>query len=190
MNEMTEYAQRVKEVVSVRNLLELNGIQVNRHGFAICPLHGDRDASLKVYGGSRGWVCYGCHKGGDVINLAMELYGMSFADAVRRLNDEFSVGIDFGKKLTTAERFQIAGRAARAKFDRQRAEEKERATERAYLDAFSKWLDLDHKVQEMAEKLDRKESFPPEFCVALRERALAYEEVQILEERRISYGKQ
>ncbi len=187
MNEMTEYAQRVKETVSVRNLLELNGVQVNRHGFAICPLHGDRDASLKVYGGNRGWVCYGCHKGGDVINLAMELYGMSFADAVKRLNDEFSVGIDFGKKLSMAEKLQIASRVERARYDRQQADEKDRATERAYLNAFSKWLELDHKVQEMAEKLDRNGGFTPEFCAALRERAIAYEKAQILEERRLNH---
>ena len=83
--------------MSIRDVLTLNGIQVGRHGFAVCPFHGDHDASLKVYDNGRGWVCYGCHKGGDVINLAMELYGLGFQDAVRKLNEEYNKGFSVAK---------------------------------------------------------------------------------------------
>ena len=72
----------VKARVSCRELMEANGIRVNRHGFCVCPFHSDKDASLKIYGSGRGWVCYGCHKGGDVINLAKLLYNVGFKDAV------------------------------------------------------------------------------------------------------------
>ena len=36
-------------------------------------------------------MCYGCHKGGDVINLAKLLYNVGFKDAIARLNDQFKL---------------------------------------------------------------------------------------------------
>ncbi len=39
---------------------------------ARCPLpdHDERTASFTVYPGDRGWWCYGCARGGDVVRLA------------------------------------------------------------------------------------------------------------------------
>lgn len=184
--EFAGYAERIKESVSIGDVLTLNGIQVNRHGFAVCPLHGDRDASLKVYENGRGWVCYGCHKGGDVINLAMALYGIGFQESVRRLNDEFHVGIDIDAEPNLRDIFFAAAKLGKIKAERKRQQEERASLESAYWRAFDKWLDLDRDVLRLEESFDRvKDSFPDAFCKAITDRAEAYEELMILEERRL-----
>ena len=152
----------------------------------MCPFHGDRDASLKVYGGGRGWVCYGCHKGGDVINLAMELYGVGFQDAVRKLNEEFGVGIDIDRVPTAKEAFQTASKVAKLKAERKKEQEAEAALERSYWKAFDRWLELDRLVVDLAGTFDREnDSFPDAFCKAILDRNEARSALEILEERRI-----
>lgn len=139
------YAAKIKDAVTCKQLLELNGISVNRHGFAVCPLHGDRDASLKVYSGDRGWVCYGCHKGGDVINLARGLYGIGFNDAIRRLNDEFSIGLDLGGKVSQKDSLLWKAKLIREKYARMEEEKTRRSMEDAYLN----WLDFYRTVDKL-----------------------------------------
>lgn len=132
-------------------------------------------------------MCYGCHKGGNVINLAMELYGLGFQDAIRKLNEEFSVGIDIDKALSPREAFQAAVRVARMKADRKKEQEEQEATERAYWKAFDRWIELDRLVLELEGTFDREnDPFPDPFCKAILDRNDAYEELQILEERRIT----
>lgn len=132
------HANKIKSSVTCKQLLESNGTKVDRHGFAVCPLHGDKNASLKVYGGDRGWVCYGCHKGGDVINLARELYGIGFNDAIRRLNEEFNVGLDLGGKVSQKDAFLWKAKQIREKYERMEAEKERNNAEKSYLD----WLGL------------------------------------------------
>jgi hypothetical protein len=57
---------------------KLCGLVPDRDGFVCCPLHGEQEASLKVYPtADRGWFCYGesCRRGGDVVTLVAELAG-------------------------------------------------------------------------------------------------------------------
>ena len=185
--EFAGFAERIKGAVSIRDVLTLNGIEVRRDGVAVCPFHGDHDASMKVYGKGRGWVCYGCHKGGDVINLAMELYGVGFQDAIRKLNDEFSVGIDIDRTPTTKEAVLAAAKLAKLKAERKKEAEDAAALERAYWKAFDRWLGLDRLVVELEGTFDReKDSFPEDFCKAILDRNEAHEALMILEERRLT----
>jgi len=184
--EFAGYAERIKGSVSVRDVLTLNGIPVNRSGFAVCPLHGDKDASLKVYDKGRGWVCYGCHKGGDVINLAMQLYGVGFQDAIRKLNEEFSVGIEIDRQQTEKEAFQAAANIAKMKAKRKEEQMKAEAAERAYWKGFDRWLELDRLVMDLEGTFDHEsDAFPDDFCKAIIERNEAYEDLVTLEERRL-----
>lgn len=60
----------------------INYIEVNRMGFAHCPFHEDKHASLKVYKSNR-WWCYSENVGGDVIDLVMKMRGVKFLEAVK-----------------------------------------------------------------------------------------------------------
>ena len=73
--------QWIRDHVEMKSILDLYGY-TTKHGFMVCPFHGDRDASLKVYGGERGWHCYGCGRGGSVIDFVMEHESCNYRTAV------------------------------------------------------------------------------------------------------------
>ena len=53
--------------------------------FGLCPFHGEKTASFSVSPDKGIYYCFGCHKGGGVINFQMEVEGLSYPDAVRAL---------------------------------------------------------------------------------------------------------
>ena len=63
-------------------------VQLKRSGsnlFGLCPFHGEKTASFSVSPDKGIYYCFGCHKGGGVINFQMEIEGLSYPDAVRAL---------------------------------------------------------------------------------------------------------
>ena len=53
--------------------------------FGLCPFHGEKTASFSVAPDKGIYYCFGCHKGGGVVNFQMEIEGLSYPDAVRAL---------------------------------------------------------------------------------------------------------
>ena len=53
--------------------------------FGLCPFHGEKTASFSVSPDKGIYYCFGCHKGGGVVNFMMEIEGLSYPDAVRAL---------------------------------------------------------------------------------------------------------
>jgi len=68
------------------------GYSANRAGFICCPFHSEKTASLKLY--DRSFHCYGCGAGGSVIDFASRLFQLDALGAVKRLNEDFSLGLD------------------------------------------------------------------------------------------------
>lgn len=185
MTDLRMFIPQVKASVTVRQLLEHNGIKVNRNGFCVCPLHGDRDASLKVYGGERGWTCYGCHKGGDVINLARELYGLKLTDAIRRLDDEFMLRLPLDEKPKVKDRFLFRAAQIRRETDREREEHRQELLEKEYWDTFEMLQFLDGCVAELEPERDGVPSAA--FSGYVKMRAEYRSRLQDLEMRRTEY---
>ncbi len=54
----------------------LTGQQVGRDSKTLCPLpdHADQDPSCHAY--ESGWYCFGCRRGGSIIDLGAALYGL------------------------------------------------------------------------------------------------------------------
>lgn len=53
--------------------------------FGLCPFHGEKTASFSVAPDKGIYYCFGCHKGGGVVNFMMEQEGLTYPDAVRAL---------------------------------------------------------------------------------------------------------
>ncbi|MBR5572429.1 MAG: DNA primase [Oscillospiraceae bacterium] len=53
--------------------------------FGLCPFHNEKTASFSVNTGKQIYYCFGCHKGGGVINFIMEVENLSFPEAVEFL---------------------------------------------------------------------------------------------------------
>jgi len=80
----------IDELVDRNPIEEVVGQYVNlkRSGanmFGLCPFHGEKTASFSVAPDKGMYYCFGCHKGGGVINFQMEIEGLSYPDAVRAL---------------------------------------------------------------------------------------------------------
>lgn len=50
-----------------------------------CPFHNDGSPSLTIYRGGSRWYCFGCGKGGDVIDFVRELHQVEFREAASML---------------------------------------------------------------------------------------------------------
>ena len=71
----------IEEVVGQYVHLKRSGSNL----FGLCPFHGEKTASFSVSPDKGIYYCFGCHKGGSVINFEMEIEGLSYPDAVRAL---------------------------------------------------------------------------------------------------------
>ncbi len=80
----------IEELVARNPIEDVVGQYVNlrRSGsnlFGLCPFHGEKTASFSVNPDKGIYYCFGCHKGGGVVNFQMEIEGLSYPDAVRAL---------------------------------------------------------------------------------------------------------
>ena len=86
---------RITQAVTLSQACELYGIPINRQGFSRCPFHsGDNTPSFKIYPDNRGFYCFACGAGGDVITFARKLLDLDFIGAVKKLNSDFSLGLE------------------------------------------------------------------------------------------------
>lgn len=109
---MEQAARRAKELVRLTDVLARYNLTPNRAGFLHCPFHGgDRDASLKIYPATDSWYCFGCGEGGDVIDFVAKMDRCSFAEALKRLNTDFCLGLEEKQSLRNVrQRQQERGR--------------------------------------------------------------------------------
>lgn len=93
-------AEAIAELRSRHELvafLTAAGVKLRRHGsdyLGLCPFHQDRQPSLSVSPSKQYWCCLGACStpvkklGGDVIEFARRLWGVSFREAVQRLGGQ------------------------------------------------------------------------------------------------------
>lgn len=81
------------DTLTMRAVAEHYGFAVNRSGFMCCPFHSEKTSSLKVYDGSRGWWCFGCHIGGSIVDFIAHLFSLSSIDAAKKLSEDFNLNL-------------------------------------------------------------------------------------------------
>ena len=85
------FPERFLEELEEKNPIEdVVGAYVNltRRGsnlFGLCPFHNEKTPSFSVAPEKGIYYCFGCHKGGGVVNFIMEIEGLDYPDAVRFL---------------------------------------------------------------------------------------------------------
>ena len=77
----------LEEVIARSNIVEVvsDYVPLTRKGGSLwgcCPFHSEKTASFHVVPDQQFYKCFGCGKGGGVINFIMEIEGLSFLDAV------------------------------------------------------------------------------------------------------------
>ena len=86
LDELTERNDIVDVVSQYVRLTKKSGANM----FGLCPFHSEKTPSFSVSPDKQIYHCFGCGKGGGVINFIMEIENLSFQDAVaflaRRVN--------------------------------------------------------------------------------------------------------
>ena len=78
------------ELIARNDIVDVVGsyVQLNRRGsnlFGLCPFHSEKTGSFSVAPDKQIYYCFGCKKGGGVVNFIMEEENLSYPDAVRFL---------------------------------------------------------------------------------------------------------
>ena len=78
LDELTERSDIVDVVSQYVRLTKKSGANL----FGLCPFHSEKTPSFSVSPGKQIYHCFGCGKGGGVINFIMEIENLGFQDAV------------------------------------------------------------------------------------------------------------
>lgn len=98
------------------------GFHPNHAGYICCPFHREKTPSLKIYPDKGGWHCFGCGRGGTVIDFVMQLYNITFPQAVIRLSSDFGLDVT-PRRRTKKERSEILERRRQEQEDREKERE-------------------------------------------------------------------
>ena len=60
-----------------------------------CPFHEERTASFSVNPTDKLYHCFGCQKGGDMIDFVEQTQGLDFVGAIEWLADRFHIPIEY-----------------------------------------------------------------------------------------------
>jgi DNA primase len=83
VREAADIVAVISEVISLK--------KAGRNHLGLCPFHGEKTPSFSVSREKGTYYCFGCKKGGDVIDFVMELERLTFPEAVERLAGRFGV---------------------------------------------------------------------------------------------------
>jgi DNA primase len=83
-----EEIERIKQAHDLRAVVEAYGIPLKKKGsnyVGLCPFHKEKAPSFTVNPKTNLYHCFGCDAGGDVIGFICKKEGVSFRDAVEKL---------------------------------------------------------------------------------------------------------
>ena len=113
MNSLTQAARMIGHRVSCMDIAKLNDWQISRYGrMDFCPICG-YNSNHKGSGGvvfypDGNYYCNYSHHGGNTVDFVMELYGMTFPEALQWLNETFSLNVQLSNNATEKELEQVS----------------------------------------------------------------------------------
>lgn len=86
----------IRNRLDIRTVTEHYGIKIKRNNTCLCPFHDDHHPSAHIY--PNAFHCFTCNVHYNVFGFVMALFSLSALDAAKKLNDDFQLGIAFGKQ--------------------------------------------------------------------------------------------
>lgn len=187
MNNYAFIAKEIKERVPTKDLFRFYGVPVNNRGFCCCPFHHEKTPSMKIYNGMGGYNCFGCGANGDSITFVQEYFALPFGDAIKKINDDFALGLPVDGKIDRRKQRALAQKSFAIKKERERKEQEKKALENRYWNAYDEWLKWDTIKRENFPK--SADDISPLFVTALHKVDVALEELQVAEGALYDYEK-
>ena len=183
-----DYASEIKSRLTMPEVMVHYGFEIDRAGFCKCPLHGEKTGSFKAYSGNRGFYCFGCGAHGSVIDFVMLYFGLSFKDALVKINEDFSLCLPIGEKLDRRKQLEMQRQAFMRKREMNERKAKQEELDKAYWTAFDEWKRLDDNIRNYAPK-SPTDPLHPLFVEALKNISCAEYYLSCAEIERYEYEK-
>lgn len=145
---MIDYSALIKQSVTMTDVLAMYGFNPGRYNRIPCPLHNGvkRNFAYKEHG----FVCYVCGATGDVISFVEKLFGLSFKDACRKIDQDFNLGLNIGGEMDKAKRVEAERVSMMLRAKRERREAERKRVQEAYHAALDRWCELERTIREEA----------------------------------------
>ena len=92
---MNMTAEKITEYVTIPMALSHYGYPTSNRKRIPCPLHSGKDSNFCYT--DQVFHCWTCGAKGNVISLTMQLFGLSFRQALMKLNTDFCLGLSAHK---------------------------------------------------------------------------------------------
>jgi len=89
---INEVRERTDIIELVSQYVDLKRSGANHMG--LCPFHSEKSPSFSVHAGRQFYHCFGCGVGGDAFSFLMQIEGLAFPDAVRRLAERAGIELE------------------------------------------------------------------------------------------------
>ena len=147
-----DYASEIKSRLTMPEMMLHYGFELDRAGFCKCPLHSEKSGSFKAYQGDRGFSCFGCGAHGSVIDFVMQYFGLTFQDAIAKINADFSLGLPIGERISLRQRREMEHRQRERLEERNREQRERERLEAECWAAFDVWKKYDTNKRKYAPK--------------------------------------
>ena len=93
------FKEAINEIFNRVNIVDVVGeyVRLKRVGsyyMGCCPFHNENTPSFSVDENRKTYLCFACHKSGNVITFIQEKLGLSFGEAVRMLAKRINIDVD------------------------------------------------------------------------------------------------
>jgi len=87
------FVQGVLDKIPIENEIgkDVQLRQSSKKFSGLCPFHNDTHPSFEVYPHTQSWFCYGCQKGGSLIDYVMYRDSVTPAEAIHRLCETYNI---------------------------------------------------------------------------------------------------
>lgn len=88
----------IEEIISKNDIVDTISryVKIDRKGkdyFGLCPFHNEKTPSFSVVPAKQIYYCFGCNKGGNVINFIKDIENLDYGEAVRLLAEKANIAI-------------------------------------------------------------------------------------------------
>ena len=179
-------ANEIKIRVKMPELLRRYGIEVDRKNRIACPLHRGTDKNCGV---KDDYIhCFVCNESADQIGFVQKYFSLSFADAVSKINADFSLGLLIGERIDKRRQIDVERQSFLRKKEQKRKEEEREKYFSALLDAHEEIARLERQKLEYKPK-SPKEDLHPKFIEAITNMEYAKYKFNKAEEELYLYDK-
>ena len=148
----------IKDILTMSEVAEHYGIIANSAGVANCPFHQDSTPSFKIYPGSRGWYCFGCAEGGDVIDFVQKLFKIDFPKAVRKLNEDFGLNLPISPAKLPNNRCLVDDKVRERRLKNAAKRGEYGRIKERWFSALDHWIEVDRQLKQHPETPDDEPS--------------------------------